>query len=113
MKPTDVRGDSFAEYNEESNEKDPRFKIANHVRISKYKKIFLKGYTRKWSKEVFGIKKVKNTVPWTYVINDLNGEEVVGSFYVKNCKKIDQKEFRIKKVVKRKENILYMKGYDD
>ena len=47
------------------------------------KNIFAKGYTPNWSEEVFVIKKVKNTVPWTYVINDLNGEEIIGTFYEK------------------------------
>ena len=59
MKPTDVGDDSFAKYNEESNEKDPKFKIGDHVRISKYKNIFAKGYTHKWSEEIFAIKKIK------------------------------------------------------
>ena len=49
-------------------------KIGDRARISKYKKMFTKGYTPNWSEEVFVIKKVKNTVPWTYVINDLNDE---------------------------------------
>ena len=76
MKPIDVGDDFFAEYNEESNEKDPKFNIGDHVRISKYKNIFAKGYTPNWSKEIFVVKK-KNTVPWTYVISDLNREEIV------------------------------------
>ena len=83
MKRIDVGDDSFAEYNEESNEKDPKFKIGDHVRISKYKNIFAKGYAPNWSEKIFIVKKVKNTVPWTYVISDLNGEEIVGSFYEK------------------------------
>ena len=83
MKPTDVRSDSFTEYNEESNEKDPKFKIGDHVRISKYKNIFAKGYAPNWSEDIFVVKKIKNTVPWTYVISDLIGEEIVGSFYEK------------------------------
>ena len=74
-KPIDVKSNSFAEYNEESNEKDPKFKVGGHVRISKYKNIFAKGYAPKWSEEIFVVKKIKNTVPWTYVISDLNGEE--------------------------------------
>ena len=81
MKPTDVTDDSYAEYNEDSNKKGPKFKVGDHVRISKYKNIFAKGYVPNWSEEIFVIKKVKNTVPWTYVINDLNGEEITGSFY--------------------------------
>ena len=63
MKPIDVKSDSFAEYNEESNEKDPRFKAGNHVESSKYKNIFSKGYVPNWSEEIFVIKKIKNTVP--------------------------------------------------
>ena len=57
MKPIDVKSDSFAEYNEESNEKDPKFKIGDHVRISKYKNIFAKGYTPNWSEEISIVKK--------------------------------------------------------
>ena len=56
--------------------KNPKFKVGDYVRISKYKNIFAKGYAPNWSEEIFVIKKVKNTVPWTYVINDLNGEEI-------------------------------------
>ena len=84
MKPVDVGDDSFAEYNEESNEKDPKFKVGDHVRISKFKNVFAKGYTPNWSEEIFIIKKLKNTVPWTNVTSDLNEEEIVGSFYQKN-----------------------------
>ena len=59
MKPTDVRDDGFAEYNEESNEKDPKFKVGCHVTISKYKNIFAKRYTPNWSTEIFVVKKLK------------------------------------------------------
>ena len=83
MKPTDVKSDYFAECNEESNEKDPKFKVGDHVRISKYKDIFAKRYAPNWTEEIFVIKQIKNTVPWTYVISDLNGEEIIGSFYEK------------------------------
>ena len=109
MKPIDV-GD---EYNENSNEKDPKIKVGDHVRISKFKNVFAKGYTPNWSEEIFIVKKIKNTVPWTYIINDLNGEEIVGSFYEKELQKTNQKEFRIKKVTKRKGNKYYVKwkGY--
>ena len=95
-KPIDVTGDSYAKYNENSNKKDPKFKVGDHVRISKYKNIFAKGYTPNWSEEVFVISKIKNTVPWTYVISDLNGEEITGSFYEKELQKTSQKEFRIR-----------------
>ena len=65
IKPKDVGDDSFAEYNEESNKKDPKFKVGDHISISKYKNIFAKGYTPNWSEEIFIVKKIKNTVPWT------------------------------------------------
>ena len=63
----------------EVNDKDPKFNVDDHARISKYKNIFPKGYTPNWSDEVFVIKEVKNTFPWTYVINDLNGDEIIGT----------------------------------
>ena len=109
MKPTDVADDSFAEYNEESNEKDPKFKVGDHVRISECKNIFAKGCTPNWPEEIFVIKKIKNVVPWSYVISDLNGEEIIGSFYEKELLKTNQKEFRIEKVIKREGNKLYVK----
>ena len=114
MKPIDVTGDSYTEYNENPNKKDPKFKVGDHVRISKYKNIFAKGYTPNWSEEIFVISETKNTVPSTYIISDLNGEEITGSFYEKQLQKTSQKEFRIEKVLKRKGNKLYVKwkGYD-
>ena len=102
VKPTDVTSDSYAEYNEDFNEKDPKFKVGDHVRISKYKNIFAKGYTQNWSEEVFVVSKIKNTVPWTYVVSDLNGEEITGSFYEKELQKTSQEKFRIEKVIKEK-----------
>ena len=83
MKPIDVTDDSYAEYNKDFNKKDPKFKVGGNVRISKYKNILAKGYTPNQSEEIFVISKVKNTVSWTYVINDLNGEVITGSFYEK------------------------------
>ena len=73
------------------------------------KNIFVKGYTPNWSEEVFVISKIKNTVPLTYVINDLNGEEIIVTFYEKELKKTNQKEFRIEKKIKRKGDKLYVK----
>ena len=68
-----------------------------------------------WSEEVFVVDKIKNTVLWTYVINDLNGEEITGTFYENELQKTNQKEFRIEKVIKRKGDELYdkWKGYDN
>ena len=89
-------------------------KIGDHVRISKYKNIFAKVDTPNWSEEVFVNKKVKNTVPWTSVINDLNGEGITGTFYEKDLQKTNQKEFRLEKAIKRKGDKLYVtwKGYN-
>ena len=109
MKPADVKDNTYIDFKIEANDKDPKFKVGNHVRISKYKNIFAKGYTPNWSEEVFVIKKVKNTVSWTYVINDLHGEEIIGTFYEKQLQKTNQLEFRIKKVIKRKGDKLCVK----
>ena len=73
MKPADVKDNAYIDFKKEVNAKDPKFKVGNHVRISKYKNIFANGYTPNWSEEVFVISKIKNTVPWPYVINDLDG----------------------------------------
>ena len=97
MKPIEVKNNSFAEYNEESNEKDPKFKVGDHVRISKYKNIFAKRYAPNWSEGIFVVKKIKNTVPWAYIIRDLNGEEIIGSFYEKELQKTNQKKLELKK----------------
>ena len=72
-----------------------------------HKNIFAKGYTPSWSEEDFVIKKVKNTVPWTYVINDLNGDDIIGTFYEKELQRT-----RIEKVIKRKGDKLYVKWKD-
>ena len=112
MKPVDVKSDSFAE--KESNERGLRFRTAGNVRISKHKNFFAKVYTPNCPEEVFGNKKVKNTVPWTFVISDLNGEEIVRSFYGKELQKTKQEEFRIEKVIKRKGNeYVKWKGYNN
>ena len=102
IKPVDVKSDSFPEYNEKSNEKDSKFKVGDHIRISTFKNVFAKGYTPNWSEEIFIVKKIKSTVLWTYVISDLNIEEILGSFYEKELQETDQKELRIEKVIKRK-----------
>ena len=81
MKPTDVKDNTYIDFGKEVNDNDPKFKVGDHVRISKYKNIFAKGYTPNWSEEVFVIKEIKNTAPWRYVINDLNGGEIIGTFY--------------------------------
>ena len=95
MYSVDVKDNTYIDSSKEINDKDPKFKVGDHVRISKYKNIFAKGYTPNWSEEVFVVSKIKNTVPWTYVINDLNGEEIVGKCYEKKLQKTNQQEFRI------------------
>ena len=73
IKPIDFKDNTYVDSKKEVNDRDPKFKVGDYVRISKYKNIFAKGYTPNWSEEV---SKIKNTVPWTYVINDLNGEVI-------------------------------------
>ena len=96
MKPVDAKSSTYINSGKEINNEDFKFKIDVIVRISKYKNIFAKVYTPNWSEEVFMIKKVKNTVPWTYVISDINGEEIVG-ITKKNCKKQIKKNLELKK----------------
>ena len=102
MKPIDVTSDSYAEYNENFNKKEPKFKVGYHVKISKYKNIFAKGYASNWSEEVFVVSGIKNAALWTYAINDLNGKKITESFYEKELQKTCQENFRIQKVHKRK-----------
>ena len=115
MKPIDVKDNTYINTNKKINNKDPKFKVGDRARISKYKNVFAKGYVTNWSDEVFVVNKINNTVPWTYEINDLNGEKIIGSFYEKALQKTDQDEFRIEKVIKRKGDKMYVKwkGYDN
>ena len=78
MKPVDVKENTYIDFKKDVKDRDPKFKVGDHVRISKHTNIFAKGYTPNWSEEVFVISKSKNTVPWTYIINGLNGEEIIG-----------------------------------
>ena len=114
MKPIDVKDNTYINIDKEVNDKGTKFKVDDHVRISKYKNIFAKGYIPNWSEQVYVIKEIENTVSRTYVINDLNGEEIIGTFYKKELQKTSQEEFRIEKLVKRKGDELYVKwkGYD-
>ena len=115
MKPVDVKDNRYIEFQKEINNKDPKFKAGDHVRILKYKNIFAEGYMPNWSEEIFVISTIENAVPWTYVINDLNGEEIIGTFYEKELQGTNQQEFRTEKVIKRKCEKLYVKwkGYDN
>ena len=82
-KHVDVKDNTYIDFKKEVIDKELTFKVGDYVRISKCKNIFAKGYMPNWSEEVFIISKIKNTVPWTYVINDLNGKEIIGTFYEK------------------------------
>ena len=108
MNPANVKPSTYIEPNKEINYQDPKFKIGDIVRTSKYKNIFAKGYVPNWSEEVFVIKKVKNTG------EEIKEEEIFGKFYEKESQKTNQKEFRVEKVIKRKDDKLYVKwkGYD-
>ena len=109
MKLIDVTSDSYHKYNEDSNVTKPKFKVCDHVRISKYKNISAKGNIKNWSEEVSVVSKIKDTVPWTYVITDLSGGKIAESFYEKELPKTNQKEYRIEKVIKRKADKFYVK----
>ena len=97
MKSIDITSDSYADYNEDSNKKDPKLKVGNHVKISKYRNIFAKWYTPNWSEEAFVVSKTKNTVPWTDVTSDLNGEPSIGSLYEKELQKTSHEKIKKEK----------------
>ena len=90
MKSIDAKNNTYVNTDKEINGKDPTFKVGDHVRISKYKSIFAKGYAPNWYEEAYVIKKIKNTVPYIYTLNDLNGEQIIGTFYEKELQKINQ-----------------------
>ena len=115
MKPIDAKNNTYIDFEKEVNNKYPKFKVGDYVRISIYKNVFAEGYMPNWSEEVLISGKIKNTFPWTYVINDPNGKEIIGTFYQKELQKTNQKEFRIEKVFKKKDDKLYVKwkGYDN
>ena len=83
MKAVDVKSSTYIDFGTENNAKFPKFKIGDHVKISKYKNIFAKVYTSNWPEDIFVIKIVKRTVPWTCVISNIDSEEVAGMFYEK------------------------------
>ena len=93
MKPIDVKLDSYAETNINSNEKDPIFQLDDHVRISKQKNSFAED----WLENIFVISKIKQKFPWTFVISDLNDKETIGTFQEKNCRRLIKKNLEQKK----------------
>ena len=82
----------------------PKFSVGDKVRISRKKGIFEKGYTPKWTEEIFTISKIQYTDPITYKITDYNGEEIKGSFYERELQKTTQETFRIEKIIRKKGN---------
>ena len=159
MKPVDVKDNAYIDFKKEVNDKNPKFKVGDHVRTSKYKNIFAKGYTPNWSEEIFVIKKLKihfhghmllmismtatelepldfayasskefldiqATIECVFTLkllrdmtrtcNDLNGEEIIRTFFERELQKTDQQKFRMEKVIKKKDDKLYVKwkGYD-
>ena len=109
MQSIKVKDNTYIDSIKEVNDKDPKFKVGDHVKISKYENIFAKGYTPNWPEKDFVIKEVKNTFLWTYVVNDVNGEEIIGTFYEKELQKTNQQRFKREKVIKRKGYKLYVK----
>ena len=87
MKPKDVENNNKRVYIDEHNEKDSRFKVGDRVRISKFENILAKGNTPNWSREIFIVNKINDTVPYTYNVKDLNDEEIIGSFYDRELQK--------------------------
>ena len=92
MKSVDVKPTTYIEFGLENNDEDPKFKVGNHIKISKCKNTFAKGYILNWCEEVF-LEKSKNTVTWTYVIGNLNGIEAVGTSYKRIAKDKSQRVY--------------------
>ena len=94
MKFVYVNSSTYIDFDKKNNKEYPKFKIGDDVRIWNYKNFFANAHVSNWSEDVFVIKNVKNTVPRTYVISDLNGGEIVATFYEKDLQKTNQKEFK-------------------
>ena len=113
MKPVYVKSSMYFDFNKENNKEGPKFNVGDSVRISKYKNSFIKTMFRIGLKKFLWLIEEKNTVTWTYTISDLNGEEIVETFYETELQKTNQKEFRVERVLRRKGNKLHVKwkGY--
>ena len=109
MKAIEIKDNTYIDSRKEVNDKNSKSMVGDHVRTSNYKNILAKGYTPNWYEETFAFKKVKHTVPWAQVINGLNGEKIVGTFYEKELQKSNQQEVRIEKVIQKKGDKLYFK----
>ena len=89
MKRKDVKYDNNRIYIDEHDKKSARYNVGDRVRISKFKNIFAKGYTPNWSREIFIVNKINDTVPYTCNLKDLNDEEIIGSFYDREIQKTE------------------------
>ena len=105
IKPVDINPSTYIDFNKENNKKGSKFKVSDHVRISKHKNIFVKGYVPDWFEEVFLLKKLR-TLCCRYVISNRNGEEIAETFYKNELQKTSQKEFRVEKVIKKAINCM-------
>ena len=97
IKPVDVKSSTYIDFGIDNNDKDPKSKVGDHAEYRNTEIFLQKGYVPNWSEGVFVTKKVKNIVQWTYIISDLNGEEIVGMFYKEELQKTNQTDIRIKK----------------
>ena len=93
----------------------PSFSVGDKVRITKKKGVFEKGYTPRWTEEIFAVSQVLHTAPPTYKIRDYNDEEIQGSFYAQELQKTSQQMFRVEKIIKRgpKRSLVKWKGYSE
>lgn len=94
----------------------PKYKVGDNVRVSKQKTVFTKGYTQSWSNEIFTIRKVQNTIPATYLLNDYEGNPILGGFYEQELQKSALKDvYYVEKIVKRSGNKIFVKwlGFDN
>ena len=96
MNPIDAKSSMYIDFDKKNNKENPKFKVGDNIRISKYKNIFAKGFVPNWSKEMLVICVIH---PWTYIISNLNGEEIARTFYEKWLQKINQEDFTIDKAV--------------
>ena len=94
---------------------NPKFSVGDEVRITKKKKVFEKGYTTRWTEEIFTIKEIRETNPITYKLEDLKGEEIKGTFYEPELQKTEQQIYRIEKIIKKEKGRSFVKwkGYSD
>ena len=97
------------------NRQNPKFSVGDRVRITKKKKVFEKGYTTRWTEEIFIIKEIRETNPITYKLKDLQEEEIKGTFYESELQKTEQQIYRIEKVIKKEKgrSLVKWKGYPD